>query len=250
MDCDHHTPRHQPRQPRRPDTRTGHRYLVEPKTRQARLHTRPAASLNSPATPSLSAHQTLVWCKRHSPPAAGSSQPDRRVPRTNRPAREVKAAADRPGGRGTLPPDEGPGGIVTVSPSTDASEFPGYLVLTGGLRERADASWPLARLEISSVGIRIGPSTRILDWLVPTYLVSWSELESVRLIPPILWLPGVEVVPREPVEAEKRIGAAKLWPRYGRHPMFWIRRRDVPRLEAALRPRVALQRSSKRRWWY
>ena len=43
------------------------------------------------------------------------------------------------------------------------------------------ATWPFAKLEVFSWGLRIGPSARWVAWLLPTTEVRWSDITSARM---------------------------------------------------------------------
>ena len=64
------------------------------------------------------------------------------------------------------------------------TEVPQLNVVGGGVWTEAwwpiSATWPLVRLEGFSWGIRIGPSTRALHWLIPTTEIAWQDIERAR----------------------------------------------------------------------
>jgi hypothetical protein len=70
--------------------------------------------------------------------------------------------------------------VVGVHPT----EVPPLNVVGGGVWTEAwwpmSATWPLVRLEGFSWGIRIGPSTQALHWLIPTTEIAWQDIERAR----------------------------------------------------------------------
>ena len=50
------------------------------------------------------------------------------------------------------------------------------------------ATWPLARLEIYSWGLRIGPNVRWLGWALPTTELRWNGILRARLSVFGIWL--------------------------------------------------------------
>jgi hypothetical protein len=43
-----------------------------------------------------------------------------------------------------------------------------------------NATWPFVRLELFSWGIRLGPSSAILNWLLPTTELTWADIQSAK----------------------------------------------------------------------
>jgi hypothetical protein len=99
----------------------------------------------------------------------------------------------------------------------------------GGLRERANATWPMCRLRLDQGGICLEPSAAWLGWLVPTYRVPWSSVARASPAQGVFGSGGVRFQLKDPVQAQRRHGLAKLWPASARHPLFWcsIKQRDA-----------------------
>ena len=99
----------------------------------------------------------------------------------------------------------------------------------GGLRERANATWPMCRLGMDDRGISLEPSAAWLGWLVPTYTVPWSSVAMVSPARGLLGSGGVLFQLKNQVPAQRRNGLAKLWPASARHPVFWcsVKQRDA-----------------------
>ena len=126
-----------------------------------------------------------------------------------------------------------------------ANSFSGPLIesAVGGLRlaHGGNATWPLIRLDVCENGVRLGPSSRFLRPIVPTYWFSWSDLEGVDEVTG-LGCQGLEFTPAREVPAVRR---ATFWPRVADRPCFWIRSKDMPRIEHAFPASMPVTHSRK-----
>ena len=116
--------------------------------------------------------------------------------------------------------------------------------MIGGLLERASATWPLARLEVSASEVLLGPSHRRLP--VPTYRFAWDDVEVVQVTPGILGFAGLVFALQRPVPAQRPMF---LWPRSAERPCFWIRHPDLADALPRLSSYARIEHTSTRRWW-
>ncbi len=94
----------------------------------------------------------------------------------------------------------------------------------GGVRQRANATWPLCRLAMDAGGVTIGPSTKLLALFMPTYAIPWPRVAHVATTRGDLFGTfGVRFHLAEPVKATRRMGLAVLWPAAAHEPVFWAR---------------------------
>jgi len=92
----------------------------------------------------------------------------------------------------------------------------------GGLRERANASWPLCRLRLGEHGVVLEPTWGWLGFLAPTYAFPWEQVAGVYPVQGALFgSGGIRFELKESIPATKRHWMARLWPRSATHPIFW-----------------------------
>jgi hypothetical protein len=86
-----------------------------------------------------------------------------------------------------------------VDSSTSIVEFVGGMRFSR-LREygNGSATMPLIRLPLFDWGVRLGPSSRALNWIVPTIEIRYSEINAVDLIQgPLFKSSGVRLLALE-----------------------------------------------------
>jgi hypothetical protein len=105
----------------------------------------------------------------------------------------------------------------------------------GGLRNRSNASSPLARLTIDDTGATLGPSAGWLHWFVPTYRFPWSSVAKVEATrATLLGYASIRFTLMSEVPAQQRRAFARLWPSSTRHPIFWCWGRDRAAIIASI----------------
>jgi hypothetical protein len=116
----------------------------------------------------------------------------------------------------------------------------------GGLRERANATWPMCRLRLDDGGISLEPSAAWLGWFVPTYRVPGSSMARVSPARGLFGSGGVRFQLADQVPAQRRNGLAKLWPASTRHPVFWCSAKQRDAILAAVPDRSLVHGESER----
>jgi hypothetical protein len=104
----------------------------------------------------------------------------------------------------------------------------------GGLRERANPTWPMCRLRMDEQGIVLEPSSPLFAWLLPVYRIPWASVATVSATHGTFGSIGIRFSLVAPVAAARRAGAAVLWPELATHPIFWCSRRQRDEILASV----------------
>jgi hypothetical protein len=122
--------------------------------------------------------------------------------------------------------------------------------IVGGMRVRANISWPLARLTVDETGsVTIGPHWRWVRFFAPTYGFRLENVEHIDVVMGAVggW-PGIQFILTAPAKPTLRRGLfALLWPRSTRRPIFWIRPAELDRALSLL-PTGSVTRSNRKVW--
>ncbi len=121
------------------------------------------------------------------------------------------------------------------------------VTVTGGLRARANASWPLVTLEVNHDSIKLGPTWRALGFFVPVYSSRIADIRSIELVRGVMGSRGIKFVFGRDVQARHRWGWGLLWPKSRQSVIFWTRRADLERVVEAL-PRELIRTNLRRIW--
>lgn len=114
----------------------------------------------------------------------------------------------------------------------------------GGLRERANASWPFCRLRIHDDLCTLEPTWGWLAIIEPTYEFTWDDIDSVFVIRGAMFgSTGIRFKLKQPVAAKRQTAFAKLWPHNARHPIFWCSPKMVDLILRAV-PEGLVERNS------